>query len=189
MRMCLGLGATALVRRVLVAALCCIGLSSLPAQAVIITVGGVDYDVLYFEGPYGGPHPSFNDNIATLTDPASAPWWGITPDGLGGTIDAQDFASAYVLQVGAPDLSVATNDNVRFVYENPIIVSYAYAREDGLALCCFGTDPSLAGTNFVYAYTVPIPSVPEIDGNALAKALFILFALGAWLHTRRARVS
>ena len=29
----------------------------------------------------------------------------------------------------------------------------------------------------------------EIDGNALAKALFILFALGVWLDMRRRRLA
>lgn len=37
--------------------------------------------------------------------------------------------------------------------------------------------------------SVFVPPVPEINGNALVKALFCLFALGLWLFARRERVA
>ncbi len=164
------------------------GLFGLPAQAVIITVGGVDYDVVFFANAYDTAHPSYNDNFGVLTNPAIAPWFGVAPDGLGGTVDAEDFANAYAAQVpGSPDVSSAT-DKIVFVYGVGGSTSGFATSELGVVSSHALSSASVSLTD-VYAYTVPIPSVPEIDGNALAKALFILFALGAWLHARRARVS
>ncbi|MFN3148150.1 MAG: hypothetical protein ACE368_24395 [Paracoccaceae bacterium] len=172
------------------ATLCLFGLFSLPVQAVVINVGGVDYDVVFFANAYDTLHPSFNDNVGTLTDPASAPWWGVAPDGLGGAMDAQDFATAYEAAVpGSPDVS-SISDSILFAYEeNAGLVELYQALETG-GVGTATRSVTIVSTAHVYAYTVPIvAAVPEIDGNALAKALFILFALGAWLHARRARAA
>src|SRR6056297_942181 len=54
------------------------------AEAADVTVGGITYDVVFFQGP-----ATFNDNSATIE---AAPWWGSAANAL-------TFANAYAAQV------------------------------------------------------------------------------------------
>lgn len=171
-----------------VSALCAALLGPLAANAVIVTVGGTDYDVLFF--PLG---ESFDDNEAALM---ATPWWGDA------TL-ADDIADAYLAQIGIAGSPFSDNpaEGTRLVF--------AYEEDRFLALDTVNAaqlnegQPSVplpAGVvpvelfqanndgNIAFAHgTIVAAAVPEIDGNALAKALFILFALGVWLDMRRRR--
>ncbi|MFN3148151.1 MAG: hypothetical protein ACE368_24400 [Paracoccaceae bacterium] len=163
-----------------------LGLFGLPAQAFIITVGGVDYDVVFTAGSYN----SVNGDPATpLT---TTPWFGdpaLAAD-LASALQTADVGGA----AGLPDDSgsyvfVRTVDAVGFIgrtYVGTTAPSSAGTTGD---LGTGFTSTTFFGSDLYFASAAPPAAVPEIDGNALAKALFILFALGAWLHTRRARVS
>jgi hypothetical protein len=76
------------------AALAAISLSPGSAQAYVVTVGGVQYDVTTFTGTY-------NDNGSKFALPANGgvmPWWG-------NSLTANQFASAVAAALGAPNFS------------------------------------------------------------------------------------
>ncbi len=173
-----------------VSALCAALLGPLAANAVIVTVGGTDYDVLFF--PLG---ESFDDNEAALM---ATPWWGDA------TL-ADDIADAYLAQIGIAGSPFSDNPaegtNLWFAYEvttilNPDDAVNRAQLNEGFPSIPLAPAVAPAGNGFqstgsangAYAYgTIVAAAVPEIDGNALAKALFILFALGVWLDMRRRR--
>ncbi len=73
------------------AALAAISLSPGSAQALVVTVGGTQYDVTTFTG-------TFNDNISKFATPANGgvmPWWG--SDSLAG-----NFSDAVGSSLGGP---------------------------------------------------------------------------------------
>jgi hypothetical protein len=171
-------------------ALCAALPGPLAANAVIVTVGGTDYDVLFF--PLG---QSFDDNEAALM---ATPWWGDP------TL-ADNIADAYLARIGVAGSPFSDNPaegtRLWFAYEVATIlvaddaVNRAQLHE-GFPSIPLGPAVAPAVTGFqstgsshsAYAYAAPLGpvTVPEIDGNAMAKALFILFALGVWLDMRRA---
>ncbi len=166
--------AAAVLRRALVAILVALACAA-PAHALIVTVGLTDYDVVLLPGG-----ESFLDNQALLSDPNSAPWFG-------SLAVATDFANAYQAQQGiAPfDVTPGTgNDGIFFAYSNTMNLVF-YLDSDLVGSGSFA--PTYSNPTGYYAYVMV--SVPEIDGNALAKALFILFALGVWLDVRRRKVA
>ncbi len=105
---------------------------------------------------------------------------------------AGDFATAYEAQAPAGSFDVATGLDILFFAAVPDVggnVRGAYVNSVGEVFPSNFVSESFNYTQVVYAYVPAALAVPEIDGNALAKALFILFALGAWLHTRRRRLA
>ena len=79
------------------AALTAISLSPGSAQALVVTVGGVQYDVTTFTGTY-------NDNISKFATPANGgvmPWW--TGAAVGEGILANAFATQVGLGLGLPN--------------------------------------------------------------------------------------
>jgi hypothetical protein len=79
------------------AALATISLSPGSAQAYVVTVGGVQYDVTTFTGTY-------NDNISKFATPANGgvmPWW--TGAAVGEGILANAFATQVGLGLGLPN--------------------------------------------------------------------------------------
>ena len=154
-----------------------------PAHAVIITVGGTDYDVVFYSNGIDVPQPSFDDNAADLTNTVIAPWWG---DGAA----ALAFANAYAVQAPPGSFDINSGfDIIMFAHaEAGGIVSVVRIVDTGTRTVSTTTlTASIGYGDAVYAYTVPIAAVPEIDGNALAKALFVLFTLYVWLQVRRNR--
>jgi hypothetical protein len=78
------------------AALAAISLSPGSAQAYVVTVGGVQYDVTTFTGTY-------NDNISKFATPANGgvmPWWG-------NFVIADNFAKTVAAALGSPNYSGA----------------------------------------------------------------------------------
>lgn len=137
-----------------------------PARAVNVTVGGITYDVQFFQAPQ-----SFNDNAAAIQ---AAPWWG-------SQAVASDFAVAYRSQVGSAPFNVSgALDSLLFAYSS--VVEYVYYSETGLTSTS-STSPANVWTTAHYAYVASPSPVPEINGNALAQAGLILLAL--WLMLRR----
>jgi hypothetical protein len=175
------------LRRIASVALIALWASGLPAQAVVINVNGTNYDVLFYSNAFGTPHPSFNDNQPVLTNTATAPWWGNQDL-------ARDFANAYGAQAPAGSFNVSSNtDSLIFAFAIPTNVSvvsrYRVDETTGFNFEGF-TDRGSNFTTQVFAYVAPAPTpVPEIDGNALPKALFLLFSLWLWLDLRRRRRS
>ena len=168
---------SARLRGALLAVAAVLGLWSLPANAVIITVGGVDYDVVFFTNGFGIDQPSFTDNAAALQ---ATPWFG--NPGL-----AEDFAEAYDTQVTGGDrfnLSTGVTDLLAFAHTTDVDTFRVF---EGGGVNSFTFGPASPFVSVAYAYTVPIAAVPEIDGNALAKALFLLFTLYVWILVRRNR--
>jgi hypothetical protein len=76
------------------AALAAISLSPGSAQAYVVTVGGVQYDVTTFTG-------SYNNNTSKFATPANSgvmPWWG-------NQATATAFATAVGTNLGTPNFS------------------------------------------------------------------------------------
>ncbi len=176
-------GVLASCRRGLVATLCLFGLFSLPAQAVVITVGGSDYDVTL-----SGPAVFYTSVRGGIV--SQVPWWGSEALAL------QAAADFHTATGGDYGVTGGTNDVARFVYaeSGPTIGDTNDAvltiESSGLFGSATVSNSLSSGSTGAFAFATPVAvAVPEIDGNALAKALFILFALGAWLHTRRARAA
>ena len=152
------------------------GLIGTPAQAVNVTVGGTTYNVEFFAGG-----ESYDNNTATLSSPATAPW-------LGSLAQATAFANAYRSQVSTPypfEDTPGFTDYIFFSYSPPGgIVDLVFLRDDGV-VNNVNLAPNTADPTYHYAYTTPFSAVPEIDGNALAQAALILLALFLVLRGRR----
>ncbi|MFN3147832.1 MAG: hypothetical protein ACE368_22600 [Paracoccaceae bacterium] len=152
---------------------------ALPVQAVTITVLGTDYEVVLT-----GTATTY---FAERDDLILAPWFG-QPD----TVAEQAAADFHAATGGDYGISVGTGDFVLFVYAasgataGDTFSYHGYNETSGPIGPGTLSSSLLLNSTSAFAYVVPA-AVPEIDGNALAKALFILFALGAWLHTRRRR--
>ncbi len=155
----------------------CLGLlAPLPARAIDVTVGGVTYDIEFIT------NDSFNANEALLE---STPWWGTD------AATATSFATAYGAQVGVDFDQTGSIDMLFFIYTDAGPTQVAGARLLDTGVTGIATTSNSSSSPSVHLAYVAAPAgaaaVPEIDGNALAKALFVLFALGVWLHTRRAK--
>lgn len=164
------------------------------ARAVNVTVGAVTYDIQFFAF-----NRSFDDDEAALM---LTPWWGDA------TL-ADNIADAYLAQVGVLGSPFTDNPdpltNLLFAYETFIepIGPTDSVRAAQLNEGFFPPPPGpavapaseraqfAASANIVFAHGTIVPAgpaaVPEIDGNALAKALFLLFTLYVWLQVRRNR--
>ena len=167
-------------------------LAALPASAftISLTVSGTTYDVLFTQGSYD----AVNTNPAT---PLTTTRW------FGNEALANDLATA--LQAadapgGGGAVVLDTSGWYNFTYRVDAIdaFNFGYAGTGPTFLpgqvTQFSGSKSLTGisasVNFYYASVAPSAgpaAVPEIDGNALAKALFLLFALHVWIQVRRNR--
>lgn len=142
--------------------------TSLPASAYQINVGGIDYEVTFVD-------TSYTVSSALLE---SQPWWG-------SSAGAGTFATAVgdADNVGAP-----IGGQLSFAFGfNPFLsdVLFRYVDSAGTVSANLGTPE---GATLSFATATAIVAVPEIDGPVLPQALFILFALGAGLHVRRNRL-
>ncbi|MFN3147740.1 MAG: hypothetical protein ACE368_22110 [Paracoccaceae bacterium] len=159
----------------------------MPAAAftISLTVSGTTHDVLFTAGSYD----SVNGDPATpLT---TTPWFG-------NFSLAQDLAQALATADGAAGNVVPVTDGLYLFVYSATATDAVYNAYFGPAASIFAGSGGVGGSSgvgdttrftgdpYYYAAVAPVP-VPEIDGNALAKALFILFALGLWLDLRRRR--
>ena len=159
----------------LLMALLLVAVSPGAARAVEVIVDGVIYDVTTY------PNETAFDDLRTEME---ATYWWDDP------ALAEALAYAYVDQ--APRFNPTPfNDEVLFTFDagrdGQDVGAWA-ARESGPVQTFIlpVTAVGIRTWSFADATITGTVSVPEIDGDALAKALFILFALGLWLETRRA---
>ena len=168
-----------------------IGLSlfAAPLHALMLTVSGVTYEITLNLGSFttvdtgpNGPltttpwfgsaflHNALVDELKDRNNAASGP---VVPDPNGVYLFANRSLSPGFITSSAydPSLSQGTSD------------TFSFTTSDTRALTT--TEAPL----YYASGSAVVPSVPEINGNALAKALFCLFALGLWLFERRARVA
>ena len=140
------------------------------AQAVIVTVSGVDYDVRL-----GVANGSFLDIRDTIIE---APWWG-------DIALAQAFGSAFSTATGG-DFSISAGiDTAIFAIseDGPLLLLTWFVEEPpGSAFGVIARNDIGQGPTHAFAFVAP---VPEIDGKTLPMALFVLFTLGVGLHVRR----
>jgi hypothetical protein len=123
-------------------ALASIGLTAGEAHAVVVNVGGQDYDVTTFTG-------TFLDNISKFQTPANGgvmPWWTTGPEGTYAT--AVQFAAAVGNALGAPNFSDPA--------EGPFFAwnQYIYTPDPQTALAAVYWNPpssSVTGFNFGWA--------------------------------------
>ena len=147
------------------------------ARALPVTVGGITYDVVFFEGP-----TTRAANIDTIDD---APWWG------NGSL-ATEFATQYFAQQGSSafnltdDSLVLGTDVLLFVFATSGN-SQIELEDDGTVdgpFSAFGDGLD----RFHFAYVNAAAPVPEIDGGALGPGAVILLAVWLVLRRRNARV-
>ncbi len=139
----------------------------LQAKAFEITVDGVTYELSV-------AHISYTSNTALFE---AQPWWSSFDTTI-------TYVNAFTSAGGNTfvDFSLAT------VFFPHSFTGFSVNSIEVSGWMIEGLATSGPGSTIHYVTATVVPAVPEIDGNALAKALFILFALGAWLHTRRRRL-
>lgn len=143
-----------------------------PAHAVNVTVGGVTYDILFFQGQVF---------TANQTELRNTPWFG-------SLASATEFAEDYRDQVSPPYPFDVTGgpDYLLFAYgEASGNISLVYL-EDSTSNVFASNIPNSTPLSYAHYAYVGF-AVPEIDGAAFKKALFALFALWIWLIARRQR--
>ncbi len=144
-----------------------LGLLASPALAYQITVGTTTYDI-------GFVNTSYDANPGLVT---SQPWWG-------NPTLAEDIVDALVLD----GVNVGTEFGIASLgfahtLAGDVFMEQIFINVDTGTI----NRATFVVLDFATGTIVGPAAVPEIDGNALAKALFILFALGAWLDARRRR--
>ena len=131
------------------------------AQAYVVTVGGVQYDVTTFTGTYN----AYTSKFATPANGGVMPWWGGTYS------NASDFATAVGTNLGMGNTYVAETQGPWF----------AYANGNASAWCTVGCGPNptvsyvswMTNTSATYAqatlYTpAPVPAPLPLFGAAAA---------------------
>ena len=158
--------ATSLAKSALAAAVAVGTLTAGHAQAFVVTVGGVQYNLTTFTG-------SYNDNISKFETPANAgvmPWWSPGPQGTAAT--AVQFAAAVGDALGTPN--TIDSDNIVGPFFAYGICAYtpdpqcpypqfAYYKTSNTAL--YGTNTS---TSWVWAQVAPVPAPLPLFGAAAA---------------------
>jgi len=140
------------------AALAAISLSPGSAQAFVVNVGGVQYDVTTFTG-------SYNDNtnkFALAPAPGAMPWWGSTSL-------AQQFATAVDVNLGFPNGTVGPLFGYTlFDFGSGMSVT-SCAQIQGSSTGCASNSPSLSQT-WAQATTLstPVPGPLPLFGAAAA---------------------
>jgi len=150
------------------AALAAISLSPGSAQAYVVTVGGVQYDVTTFTGSYDANTSKF----ATAANGGAMPWWG------GSYSVANAFANAVGTNFGTPNIGSSAGS----ANGNAVGPLFAYGFNDPYvraeAVCptgCLGSPEAAALFNYesaVFAqatlYTTPVPAPLPLLGSAAA---------------------
>ena len=144
--------------------------SALPASAVTITIGSIDYDVTVFLGKFTG-----NESLFQLPPAGKAPWWG---DLSGNT--AAEFAKIVYNQFGqGPEVGYGpvfaydiTTPNVQGIVQSLTDLS---AQLD---------QPFSASSDVLYAFATPLPQGPV---SSVPGPLPVVGALGAFTFSRRLR--
>ena len=134
------------------AALAAISLSPGSAQAYVVTVGGVQYDVTTFTG-------TFNDNISKFATPANGgvmPWWG--SDSL-----AETFASQVGLGLGLPNYGATHGPLFAWRFRLQDAVDNCYLLYYGSTGCGIANTPN----THTYAEVTPVPGPLPLFGAAL----------------------
>ena len=151
-----------------------------PARAVVISIGGTEYDVVLTTA--GSSYLAERDLITP------APWFGSSALATEAAINFHAATGgSYGITPGT------TGDMVIFVHDEtgPLAGdTYSTISIQEPAGTPTMTSGSVNGSGVIssaaFAYVAPV-AVPEIDGGALAKALFLLFTLHVWLQVRRNR--
>jgi hypothetical protein len=142
------------------AALAAISLSPGSAQAYVVTVNGVQYDVTTFTGSYDA-----NTSKFALPPGGVMPWWG--DNVLSGT-----FATAVGANLGLPNSYVANTSGPVFAYTTDS--GYVDGNNWCSASCTGNPEYYTANSNasVVYAqatlYTTPVPAPLPLLGSAAA---------------------
>ncbi len=152
------------------------------AQALLLSVDGSLYEITFTVGSYSAVDGGANGPLN------ATPWFG--DSGLG-----FDFANA-LKAADDPGNTVFPAEDVFYMFAYAPTASIYYSNPSAatnagnVSSISGGTtaNTSFGSTNYSFA-SATLVTVPEIDGNALAKALFILFALGVWLDVRRRRTA
>ena len=147
-----------------VASLCLV----LPASAITITLAGVDYEIVFLNSN------SYTSNAATLSNPALTPWFGSDAD-----------ASSVATQIAAQNGDLPPGVTQAWVVRDASTFVYYTTGLNTINSGAYGAGDALPNAGTVWVTTGGVVAVPEIDGNALAKALFVLLAFGLWLKSRR----
>lgn len=177
-----------MMRRLIMALVFVLGLpaSSADAQTFDVMIGGTNYTVTGL-----GIGVSFDDVVANfgLTTLTGTPWWGSL------TL-AQNFAQA-VRDVGGPQTfsadyaySATTPGSPGGVYNSVVFASTTSTVFPDTLINSgnFTTSTTTRSSAPIQLFTTSeLASIPEVDGAALVKALFILFTFGLWLRLRRAQ--
>ena len=140
------------------AALAAISLSPGSAQAFVVNVGGVQYDVTTFTG-------SYNDNtnkFALAPAPGAMPWWGSTSL-------AQQFATAVDVNLGFPNGTVGPLFGYTlFDFGSGMSVT-SCAQIQGSSTGCASNSPSLSQTwAQATALSTPVPGPLPLLGAGAA---------------------
>ena len=142
------------------------------AKAVTIDILGINYEILLT--PTGTSFLDFQTEIM------ASPWWG--NPGVAATA-AGDFLTATGGDFG---LTAGTSDAVFFAHTHTAATVFLrLIVESGSAIDTSTGEAALSATTVAYAYAVAVPSVPEVDGNALAQMLMVLFVGYLLLRVRR----
>jgi hypothetical protein len=133
-----------------------------PARAVVVNVGGLDYNITTITGTYAA-------NSALLTQ---QPWYTNSPTSPG---SALTFANALGNQLGLTNTIASTSYGPIFAYYNSGFDSnvYASAWTTGGAVN-FNGPPLSDGVTYTYAIATLLP---EINGAGLSKAVLLLMSI------------
>ena len=133
------------------AALAAISLSPGSAQALVVTVGGTQYDVTTFTGSYN----SDTNKFETAANSGVMPWWG-SDSSL-----AEAFASQVGLEMGLPNYSNT---------HGPLF-AWRFRLQDAIDNCYYiggtiGCGIANSSNTHVYAQATPYapPSTPPVPG-------------------------
>ena len=138
--------------------LAAISLSPGSAQAILVTVGGVQYDVTTFTGTQAAK----NSKFATPANGGVMPWW----DGSGTGVLAQAFAAQVGLGLGTPNSGLGQ----QFMPSGPAFAFRLssgvqnYRVNDSNATFSESLD---ASTSYTYAQATPVPGPLPLLGAAL----------------------
>lgn len=157
-----------------------------PSQAANIVIGGTTYNVQFFDAETDGSFDTINTNNANvLTTPATVPWFGNA--GF-----ANVFGSVYTGLARPYEFdSNANQSGDEFLYfgysvAGGVVNVYRLSDAGGVPVATtISSSDTSASTNWAYI-SLPVPT-PEINADALIKALFALFVLGLWLTAVRGR--
>jgi hypothetical protein len=160
-------------------ALASIGLTAGEAHAVVVNVGGQDYDVTTFTG-------SFLDNISKFQTPANGgvmPWWTTGPEGTSAI--AVQFANAVGTALGTPNGSPDPDVGPLFAFNQ-----FIYTPDPQGAINAVYWNPpssSVYGYNYGWANSHVYAQVAPASSAAVPGPLPALGAAAAFGFSRKLR--